>query len=88
VVKEGLANAMKNAAATKIRVTCNVEPGALVVRMKDNGLGFDPTEKRAAGNGLGNMLCRMADLGGEFGICSAPGEGTILKIRVPLRSKP
>jgi len=84
VVKEALANAMKHSAATKIRVSFDFERSHVLVRIEDNGSGFDPAEKRAKGNGLVNIHRRTTDLGGEIEICSSRGQGTSLKIRVPL----
>ncbi len=87
VVKEALANAMKHSGATRIRVSLDVEAGQLVVRVEDNGRGFQPGQTRALGNGLVNMRRRTAELRGEIEICSSLGQNTIIRIHVPLRSK-
>jgi len=49
----------------------------------DNGRGFDPGSVRSGrGMGLLNMRQRVEKLGGTLTILSAPGEGTMVKVRV------
>ena len=50
---------------------------------RDDGIGFDGSA--IAGSGLQNMRDRLSALGGEVEIRSAPGEGTTVRGRVPLR---
>jgi signal transduction histidine kinase len=49
----------------------------------DNGRGFDPASLEFPGNGLINMLRRMADIGGEFIIKSKDASGTEIVLVVP-----
>ena len=51
--------------------------------VRDDGSGFDPDECRP-GSGLGNMVDRVAALGGTLDITSAPSRGTEVTGRVPL----
>lgn len=52
--------------------------------ISDNGKGFDPDSPRigAGGNGLHNMRQRAADIGGQLGVFSRPGEGARVELRV------
>ena len=59
------------------------EGGDLTFSVRDDGSGFDPRECRP-GSGLGNMTDRVAALGGELDITSAPSRGTLVAGRVPL----
>jgi signal transduction histidine kinase len=56
------------------------------VSIADHGCGFDPARPAAAtgGNGLANMRERLANIGGECRIESAPGRGTTVILRWPL----
>ena len=54
------------------------------VEISDDGAGFDP-EHPAEGFGLVGMRERLALLNGELTISSAPGDGTRLVARIPVR---
>lgn len=87
MVREMLTNVMKHAQATKITVIMEIEQDILVIRVKDNGIGFDPTV--AAGDsqhGLRNLRTRSASLGGDLQIESQIGSGTSIAVKVPITS--
>jgi signal transduction histidine kinase len=54
----------------------------LLVRISDNGVGFDP-RRSVEGNGLQNMRARAARLGAGMLIDSEDGKGTTLEVRLP-----
>jgi signal transduction histidine kinase len=82
VVQEALANAVKHAQPSQVMLrTRDAGGGRVVVSVCDDGAGFDPA--RAAerhGMGLDLMRERVAELGGELRLESAPGEGTTVRI--------
>jgi signal transduction histidine kinase len=81
VIAEGLTNIARYADATEARVDVMALDGRLQVMVADNGRGgADPM----AGSGLRGLADRLAALGGEFSVVSAPGSGTILTARVPI----
>lgn len=86
-VKEALNNALKHASASEITVELNVETGFLIIRVQDNGKGFDSSTSARFGNGLLNMRRRIEDLGGTFHISAVPGEGTSVRMRVPIQQR-
>jgi signal transduction histidine kinase len=55
--------------------------------VRDDGSGFDREESRP-GSGLGNMVDRVAALGGTLDVTSAPSRGTHVTGRVPLPAGP
>ena len=71
-------------------------PSRFEITVTDNGCGFEAAaaERAAAagaadrtkrgGNGLWNMRQRLAEVGGECAISSRPGEGTTVRLSVPL----
>lgn len=88
VVQEALTNARKHSGASRVRVSVGSEgDGSLCIEVADNGRGFDP-EKTVGGLGLGGMSERVRSLGGELRLRSAPGEGTSVRILVPVEREP
>jgi signal transduction histidine kinase len=87
VIQEALSNAMKHAGHPQnLWVECCWRDGWLEVRVADDGDGFD-LETALEGMGLNNMRDRIHALGGELVIQSAPGQGTTVLARVPLRKE-
>ncbi|MBM3469218.1 MAG: GAF domain-containing sensor histidine kinase [Armatimonadetes bacterium] len=87
IVQEALTNVRKHARAGAVRVDLAAEEGRLVVRVSDDGCGFDVgAVQRAAGArfGLETMRERAESIGGTLEITSAPGQGTTVALLVPL----
>lgn len=86
-VKEALANLLKHASATVVELSMQIDEQMFQVSIVDNGIGFDSALRIAAkarGNGLSNMRERLAGMGGECRIESAPGRGTTVILCWPL----
>ena len=84
VGQEALANAVKYALATRVDVELEVKPGYAVLRVFDDGKGFDLTQARGRGLGLLSMQERIGLLGGRFNVVTEPGRGTRVYAVVPL----
>jgi signal transduction histidine kinase len=84
LVREAVTNAVRHGGATSVRVTVEETP-ELRVRIRDDGRGFDVTARREAsgGFGLSGMTQRVAQLGGDLRIDSAPGQGTEVLVLLP-----
>lgn len=80
VIQEAINNSLKYAEPTLIRVTIEKEGGQFVIRISDNGKGFD-TQKPTLGNGLNNMKKRMQETGGQLFVHSVINEGTEIKVQ-------
>jgi signal transduction histidine kinase len=61
-------------------------PTLLSLSLQDNGRGFATAAGAGCGNGLQNMAKRMKHLGGSFHLSTGPGQGTCIRLEVPLRS--
>ncbi|MBO0796101.1 MAG: hypothetical protein J2P36_34860 [Ktedonobacteraceae bacterium] len=62
--------------------------GVLVIEVRDNGIGFDPTEIGQQGHyGLTGLRERARLLGGQFSLLSTPGKGTTLRLLLPADRK-
>jgi len=84
VVQEALQNALKHSGAREIFVDLRGADAGLNLSVIDDGAGFDVSARFGRGLGLVSMNERLEAIGGTLKIRSAPGEGTRLKIRVPL----
>ena len=82
VVREAIHNVVKHAGATKINITLGVTDHEFMIRIQDNGKGFDPAKLEFPGNGLINMRKRMTEVGGEINILSEVGKGTEIIINM------
>jgi len=87
VFKEALANVVKHAGASEVRVVVRVENQSLHVMVADNGCGpREPDPTSGAHEGIANMRRRMEKLGGQFEIAGATNQGTTVKFSVRLDS--
>ena len=82
VAKEALSNALRHSGAARVVVTVRCEGDEISVEVEDDGSGFD---RSATGEGMGltNMAERIAGVGGELTVDSAPGAGTTIRASIP-----
>jgi PAS domain S-box-containing protein len=88
VAQQALANVVDHAAATRALVAIACSDPGVVLRVSDDGCGFDPDHVQVIGDiahfGLIAMRERVEALGGGFRVTTAPGQGTVVEARVPL----
>jgi two-component system sensor kinase len=84
ILQEAVTNVARHAAATELRVTLSRENGDLVLRVRDNGRGFD-TEAAANGKSFGvlGMRERAHTLGGRARFERLATGGTLVEIVIP-----
>ncbi|MFD3930739.1 GAF domain-containing sensor histidine kinase [Streptomyces sp. NPDC058614] len=85
VAQEALHNALRHSGAIQVDVTLERYGQGAVLRVTDNGSGFEPTVIRSAGRHLGlvSMRDRSSGVGGTLTVKSAPGKGTTIEMEVP-----
>ncbi|MGW5868694.1 sensor histidine kinase [Streptomyces sp. NPDC055239] len=88
IAQGALANVTEHAAATTAALTLTHLDDQVVLDVADDGRGFTPTDEPPAshrrGHGLPAIRARARQLGGTLTIESAPGEGTVLSVSIPL----
>lgn len=84
IIKEAMNNTLKHARAENSYINIAVESNKLILEISDNGSGFDVNNKNMHGNGINNMVKRVAQVNGTHFICAKVNEGTIIKITIPL----
>ena len=87
VFKEGVNNMVKHSGCTHADIELSFAGGSLTLCMQDNGLGFD-TSRQSDGHGLMSMGDRARAVGGTFVLTSQPGQGTTIRLEVPLDPRP
>jgi PAS domain S-box-containing protein len=88
-IQEVLANARKHSRARRVTIDVTAEQAWLVVRVADDGRGFDPDRALRADEsrlhiGLQTMIERIQLGGGSWRITSRVGEGAVIDLRIPL----
>ena len=87
IVQEALANVAKHAQAQQVNIQLTWQPKQFILRIQDDGVGFDVTSERKKGYGLRSMNERLAELGGEVKIESTIGEGSTVTATLPIGKK-
>jgi len=88
IVQEAVNNVVRHARARHVRVTLNRSPHCTVLRVADDGQGFDPEDQLSAEHmGLWSIRERVRQFGGSFDLHSTSGQGTVLDLKVPSESK-
>ena len=90
VIRELVANAIRHGAADSIRIAGSLENGHVLFSVSDDGLGFDPQACRGVGEGhfgLNGIRERVSTLKGTVAIESSPGNGTYVKLALPVNAK-
>lgn len=83
VAQEALNNASRHANAQHVEVSLAVAGHGAELRVRDDGVGFDPVSRNGNRLGLEGMAERARLVGGELDVRSSPGSGTELTLRVP-----
>lgn len=84
VIQEAVQNAVRHASAQNIRVQIDCNAADWVIRIADDGIGFDPeqvSEGETGHYGLTNMRERALSAGLQYAVESAPGQGTTIVLR-------
>ena len=86
IVQETLNNILKHAKAEASKVTIKKLTGNIVISIKDNGVGFDFTEKyqNVTSLGLKTLLERTRFLNGQMKVKSIKNNGTIIIFQFPV----
>jgi len=86
--KEAVNNVVKHAQATEARIRLRLQPESFTLEIEDNGRGLGAADAGApTRNGLRNMRKRMEDIGGDFWIGPATGQGTVVRLTAPMGRK-
>jgi signal transduction histidine kinase len=84
IFQEALTNAVRHAQATAISARVSTRNGRLLLFLRDNGVGMPSDQPHDDALGLLGMHERARSVGGQLGIRSRPGRGTMVSFLLPL----
>jgi signal transduction histidine kinase len=84
IYQELVTNVLRHAKAEQVTIALESRDGKLVLDVEDDGGGFDPVA-RAGGAGMTGMRERAALVNGTIVFESEPGEGTHVRVEIPLQ---
>lgn len=87
ILQESVSNTLRHAKATTFHVMLIERDGLIILRIVDDGIGFDIENVKTGSYGLGNMRERAYEVGGTFKLISLPNKGTKLEVKVPTLKK-
>jgi signal transduction histidine kinase len=84
--REAIANSIRHAGPSTIRIRVHHHRSSVFMSVEDDGAGF-ATDRQFCGLGLGGMLRRAKSISAALAVRSAPGSGTRVEVRAPLKSR-
>jgi signal transduction histidine kinase len=85
IAREALSNVARHSGAMRGSLSLHVDGAGAVLRIEDDGIGFDPTQRLGGAHfGLANLRDRAAAIAGLLTVDSQPGEGTRIIVRLPI----
>ncbi|WP_110112697.1 sensor histidine kinase [Bacillus sp. CGMCC 1.16541] len=83
ILQESVSNTLRHAKATSLDVLLVQRDDLIILRVVDDGKGFDVETEKAGSYGLQNMYERALEIGGMMKIVSLKDKGTRLEVKVP-----
>ncbi len=83
ILQESLANVVRHAEATEVKIALTRRGNLLTLDVRDNGIGM-AVHPATRGCGLAGIADRVTAAGGKFAIDSKPGAGTALTLSIPV----
>ncbi len=84
IVQELLSNTLRHAKAHSLEVYLKQSDESLLLRMLDDGIGFDMGQEKVGSYGLKNIRERVSGMGGTCKIISFKNKGTSIEIKIPI----
>jgi two-component system, NarL family, sensor histidine kinase UhpB len=85
IIQESLTNVARHARASHVRIGLIRQDAQVVLSVRDDGVGFDLSERRKPTSfGLAGLRERAYLVDGKLTIESSPGQGTAIEVRIPL----
>ncbi|MEC2078196.1 sensor histidine kinase [Metabacillus fastidiosus] len=84
ILQESVSNTLRHAKSTTLEVLLIKRDEFVILRIVDDGIGFDVETRKSGSYGLQNMYERAVEIGGTLKIISLNNKGTRLEVKVPV----
>lgn len=84
ILQESVSNTLRHGKAEELEVLLIKRDDKVIMRIVDDGIGFNVEEAKAGSYGLQNMHERAGEIGGTLKIVSVENKGTRLEVKVPI----
>jgi NarL family two-component system sensor histidine kinase LiaS len=84
ILQESVSNTLRHAKASQLEVLLLKRDDFIILRVVDDGVGFNKDENKAGSYGMQNMYERAREIGGNLKIISLPNQGTRLEVKIPI----
>jgi len=85
ILQEAISNTLRHAKAKRLEVRLRKIESFAIMKVIDDGIGFDTKIRKAGCYGIGSMEERVSEVGGILKIISVPHAGTQIEIKIPLK---
>ena len=87
IVQELVSNTLRHAKAKQLEVFLKQKDDYIILKLVDDGIGFDTSVSKSGSYGLKNIEERVAGMGGQCKIISIANQGTIIEIKIPQKQE-
>ena len=87
IVQELVSNTLRHAKAKQLEVFLKQMDDYIILKLVDDGIGFDTSVSKSGSYGLKNIEERVAGMGGQCKIISIANQGTIIEIKIPQKQE-
>lgn len=84
ILQESISNTLRHSKASSLEVLLVKRDELVILRIVDDGIGFDVNEMKAGSYGMQNMRERAVEVGGTLKVVSVKNQGTRLEVKVPV----
>ncbi|MGM0875182.1 MAG: sensor histidine kinase [Bacillota bacterium] len=84
ILQESVSNTLRHAKATNLDVLLIERDDFVIMRVSDDGIGFEIDEGKTGSYGMQNMHERAVEIGGTLKVVSLKNKGTRLEVKVPV----
>lgn len=84
ILQEAISNTLRHAQASKLEISLRKSDSLAIMKLIDNGIGFDTNDRTVGSYGLTTMQERVHEIGGTLKIISLKEMGTQIEVKIPL----
>ncbi|WP_045524438.1 sensor histidine kinase [Neobacillus niacini] len=84
ILQESVSNTLRHSKANKLEVLLIMRDDLVILRIVDDGIGFEVDNMKAGSYGMQNMHERALEVGGTLKVISVKSKGTRLEVKVPV----